>query len=101
MTNESRALGLDELEYYQRIHNRNTWVARLILLSVIFGMLSINMWMTQRNYEALVINVDQARLAQVHMLDITVGRVKKLEKRIDSLERTLVEQRQQDALAAR
>ena len=101
MTQDQKASGLDQLEYYQRIHSRNTWIARLVLLSVIFGMLSVNMWMTQRNYEALVINVDQARLAQVHMLDITVSRVKKLEKRIDSLERTIHEQRTQEAVATR
>jgi flagellar biosynthesis/type III secretory pathway M-ring protein FliF/YscJ len=101
MSHQVKEKGLDSLEYYQRLHSRNTWIARLILLTVIFGMMSMNMWMTQRNYEALVINVDQARLAQVHMLDITVSRVKKLEKRFDSLERTILEQRAQAAVTAR
>jgi hypothetical protein len=101
MDKMSRGTGLDKLDYYQGIHSRNTFYARLVLLTVIFGMLSANMWMTQRNYEALVINVDQARLAQVHMLDITVSRVKKLEKRFDSLERTILEQRNQEAVATR
>ena len=45
--------------------------------------------------------MDQARLAQVHMLDITVNRVKKLEKRIESLERTIENQRAEQAVAAR
>ena len=101
MTQEERSTGLDQLEFYQRIQSRNTWVARFVLLAVVFGMMSANMWMTQRNYEALVINVDQARLAQVHMLDITVNRVKKLEKRIESLERTIENQRAEQAVAAR
>ena len=101
MSHQVREKGLDSLEYYQRLHSRNTWIARLVLLTIIFGMMSMNMWMTQRNYEALVINVDQARLAQVHMLDITVSRVKKLEKRFDSLERTILGQRAQAAVAAR
>jgi hypothetical protein len=35
------------------------------------------------------------------MLDITVSRVKKLEKRFDSLERTILEQRAQAAVTAR
>jgi len=78
---------LQQLEYFQQIQRRHTWMARALLLSVLVGLLGISMWMTQRNYEAMLINVDQARLAQVNLFEAEMARLKKVEAKVDLLYR--------------
>ena len=89
---------VDELEYFRKIHHRNTFIARVVLLTTILGMMGLYMWMSQRNYETVIINVDQTRLAQVQIMEATIRRVKRLEAKIDKLEDVIVQQ--QDGLAA-
>jgi len=62
---------LEALEYYRSLHARHTFWARVALLTAIVGMLGANMWLSQRNYTALLVNVDQVRLAQADMIDQT------------------------------
>ena len=54
-----------QLEFYTQKEAKRTFVARAVLLTLIFGMLSANMWMTKRNHEAILVNIDQSRLEQV------------------------------------
>ena len=77
---------LKKLEYYQAKEARRTMIARVILLSVIIGMLGLNMWLTQRNYDALVINMNQARLDQDQFHEFTTIRLKGVEEQLDLLQ---------------
>lgn len=54
-----------QLEFYTQQEARRTFIARAVMLTLIFAMLSANMWMTKRNHEAILVNIDQARLEQV------------------------------------
>jgi hypothetical protein len=77
---------VDQLEYYQAIERRNTWVARAMLLGVIMAMLGANMWMSQRNYESMLINMDQTRLAQMNLFEAEIERFRKLEDKVEDLQ---------------
>lgn len=86
---------LDQLEYFQQIHRRNTWLARAMLLGVLMSMLFVQMWMTQRNYDAMIINVDQTRMAQVNLFEAQVERIRKLEVRVIDLQQSVARQQAQ------
>jgi hypothetical protein len=83
---------LDQLEYFQQIQRRNTWLARAMLLGVLMSMLFVQMWMTQRNYDAMIINVDQTRIAQVNLFEAQVERIRKLEARVITLQQSVARQ---------
>jgi len=101
MDRQDEKFSLDQLEYYQKIQQRNTWLARAMLLSVLVGLLCMNMWMTQRNYEAMLINVDQTRLAQVNLFEAQVERIRQLEARMVLLQQTVQQQQpHKDALVS-
>ena len=68
------------LEFYQQQAAKRTMVARLVLLASIVGMLAANIHLSQRNYEALLINLDQARSAQAQLAEVTWARLEALEK---------------------
>jgi hypothetical protein len=77
---------VDQLEYYQAIDRRNTWMARALLLGVIMAMLGANMWMSQRNYESMLINMDQTRLAQMNLFEAEMERIRQLEDKVAELQ---------------
>ena len=87
MANDDGSFTVDQLEYYQAIARRNTWIARALLLTVIMSMLGANMWMSQRNYESMLINVDQARLAQMNLFEAEMERIRQLEVQVAELQK--------------
>ncbi len=77
---------LKRLEYYQRREARRTFVARTLLLSVIFGMLGANMWMTNKVHEDMITTMDQARLEQSTLIDAQQGTLEAIDTRLGMLE---------------
>jgi hypothetical protein len=57
-----------------------------MLLGVIMSMLGANMWMSQRNYESMLINVDQTRLAQMNLFEAEMERIRQLEAQVVALQ---------------
>jgi len=97
---------LSKLEYFQHLHARHTLWARAVLLAIIFGMLAINMWQTQRNYTAVIINMDQARMAQADIDEANANRLAEIsgelaKLRADVATLTAAAQAQDPSLAAR
>jgi hypothetical protein len=86
MESNDATFTVDQLEYYQAISRRNTWLARAMLLSVIMSRLGANMWMSQRNYESMLINVDQTRLAQMNLFEAEMERIRQLESQVVALQ---------------
>lgn len=80
---------LQALEYYTQQAARRTFYSRLALLTLIFSMLAANMWLTQRNYEAMIINLNQTRLAQDQLHDRTAVRLDEMEQQILHLQHTV------------
>lgn len=98
-----RLLILESLETYNQEHARHTLISRVLLLGVIFGGIALNLWMTNRNYEALIISIDHEREASVDIFDRTnaeLGKmqaeIQRLQTSVDTLEKRLASQ---DALA--
>jgi len=91
---------VDQLEYYQAIERRNTWMARALLLGVIMAMLSANMWMSQRNYESMLINMNQTRLAQMNLFEAEMERIRQLETQVADLQTKAGEIQVEDGLAS-
>ena len=58
--------------------------------------------MTQRNHDAMLINMDQTRLAQVNLFEAQIERIRKLEARVVTLQKAaaLQEQRNQRAMVS-
>ncbi len=82
---------LERLEYYRQLHARHTLYARVALLAVIVGMLGANMWLTQRNYHSIVVNMDQTRLAQDQLIDSQAALADEQARRLTALEARLAE----------
>ena len=80
---------LEKLEYFQAQQARKTLVARTVLVVLIFGMLSANMWLTSRNYDHMLINLDQARSAQAKLEETTWRHLKGLDDRLAVIESSL------------
>jgi cell division protein FtsB len=80
---------IQKLEYYQLKEAQKTMVARVVLLTVIIGMLGLNMWLTQRNYEDLVINLNQTRIEQDQLHDSTTARLRTMEQQMEQLQATV------------
>jgi len=80
---------VQQLEFYQRKAARRTFWSRVVLLVVIFGMMTTNATLTQRNYEAMLINVNQARLGQMQLHEATLQKLDEIDQRLGALEATV------------
>ena len=89
MDQQSPSFDIQTLDYYQNRAARRTLISRVVLLTMIFGMLAANMWLTERNYKALVINVDQALLAQDQLHEQTTARLEEMEGQLGELQLAL------------
>ena len=58
----------------------------MVLITLIFGMQALNLWMTQRNYDAMIIDVDASRQAASQIDEQTTVRLEALSRRLDSIE---------------
>jgi len=88
-TDRDPGVDLEALDYYRTLHGKHTLWARVALLTVIFGMLGVTMWLTQRNYRTVILNVDQIRLAQAEMIDRQAEMMEKQDQRIALLQQSL------------
>lgn len=78
-----------DLEEFHDRHARDTWWARVVLITLIFGMQGLNLWMTQRNYDAMIIDVDASRQAASQIDEQTTLRLETLSRRLESMQAQL------------
>ena len=82
---EVRLIDAAWLEWHQSKVERRTLVARVSLVLLFVGMLLGNLWMTERMHEAMLINVDQARLAQVLLQEANYTKLEGLEQDVSAI----------------
>ena len=82
---EVRLIDAAWLEWHQAKVERRTLVARVSLILLFVGMLLGNLWMTERMHEAMLINVDQARLAQVLLQEANYKKLEGLEQDVSAI----------------
>lgn len=76
---------LSQLEYMQsQLHRRNR-AMRMVLTLLLLGALAFNFLVLTQIHDAVLVNVDQARLAQMDLNDLTRARLEALEVKIDRL----------------
>lgn len=80
------AVNVKDLEEFHDRHARDTWWARVVLITLIFGMLGLNLWMSERNYEAMIIDVDASRMAASQIDEQTTARLEALARRLEAIE---------------
>ncbi len=85
----SPPLELKDLEDLHERHARDTRWARASLLLLIFGMLSLNLWMTNSIYTALTIDIDASRMAMAEIEAQSAVRMEALDKRLAAIETRL------------
>ena len=78
-----------DLEEFHERHARDTWWARVVLITLIFGMLGLNLWMTQSLSDAMMIDVDASRMAEADIDEQTTQRLDALAKKLDEIEARL------------
>ncbi len=83
------AINAHDLEEFHERHARETYWARVVLITLVFGMQALNLWMTQRNYEAMIIDVDASRQAASEIDEQTTVRLESLNKRLEAIEAKL------------
>jgi hypothetical protein len=83
------AINVRDLEEFHERHARDTYWARVALITVIFGMLALNLWMTDRSYEAMMVDVDASRLAASQLEEQSTVRLEALGKRLEAIEARL------------
>lgn len=79
-------VAVHDLEEFHERHARDTWWARVVLITVIFSMLGMNLWMSQRNYEAMMINIDASRMGASEIDEQTTLRLEALDHRLSVIE---------------
>ena len=72
------------LSYFRDIRERRSWMARMTVLVAVIGLLGLNSYLLFLSTDAIVMNVDQARLEQSELTE-------RLESRIDQLEADIEE----------
>lgn len=82
---------IHHLEFYRKQDARRTLVARAALLGVIIAMLGVNMLMTWSTHQAMLTNLDQARLGQVTMDEQSEARMAALSLKVDRLEQQVAD----------
>ena len=83
------AVNVKDLEEFHDRHARDTWWARVVLITLIFGMLGLNLWMSKRNYDAMMIDVDASRMAASQIDEQTTARLEALARRLEDIEARL------------
>lgn len=78
-----------DLEEFHERHARDTYWARVVLITLIFGMVALNLWMSERSYDAMIIDVDASRMAADEIDQQTTLRLEQLDKHLDEIEARL------------
>ncbi len=78
-----------DLEEFHERHAKDTWWYRVSLMTLIFGMLAVNLWMTSRSYTAMMIDVDTSRITASAIDDQTTARLDEITRRLERIEARL------------
>jgi hypothetical protein len=78
-----------DLEEYHARHAKDAWWARVALLTLVFGMLGLNLWMTVRSYDAMMVDIDASRIAMDEINEQTTIRLDAIERRLAAIDARL------------
>ena len=88
---------VDKLEYFQKRQERRTWYARVTLLFSLVFLIFLNIWTSFVQHESAmaelaiirseqISNIDQARLGQVELQELTESQLNELAAAVSALD---------------
>jgi hypothetical protein len=77
------------LEFYTRQEASRQLVTRVLLITAVIMMLFVNMFQSERNYEAILVNVNQARLEAVALEEAHEARLAGMKEQLRAVETAL------------
>jgi hypothetical protein len=75
-----------KLGYFERIRKRRAWTARVTILTIILGLLVLNVYLMFLSTNAIVLNIDMARIEQSDQADLIHARIARVERHIGEIE---------------
>lgn len=81
---------LAQLRYYKDIKERRSWIARVTVLVIALGLLSLNTYLMFVSTSTIVLNIDLARIEQSDQVDLIHARLDAMDRRLDVADQTAV-----------
>ncbi len=81
---------LAQLRYYKDIKERRSWIARVTVLVIALGLLSLNTYLMFVSTSTIVLNIDLARIEQSDQVDMLHVRLDAMDRRIAASSATAV-----------
>ncbi len=75
-----------QLRYWRDRTEKRSWMARMTVLVAVVGLLILNTYLLFLSSDAVILNIDQARLEQTALTERLEARIGELEGRIGELE---------------
>ncbi len=75
-----------KLAYFERIRKRRAWTARVTILTIILGLLVLNVYLMFVSMNTIVLNIDMARIEQSDQADLVHARIARLERHVADIE---------------
>ena len=66
---------LENLSYFKDIRERRAWIARMTVLIAVLGLLILNIFLMYISANAIILNIDLARLEQSDQFDLVEKRL--------------------------
>ncbi len=82
---EEQRKELESLSYFKDIRERRAWIARMTVLLAVLGLLVLNIFLMYVSSNAVILNIDLARLEQSDQFDLVERKIDFLNSDIDAL----------------
>jgi hypothetical protein len=77
---------LKQLSYFKDLRERRAWMARMTVLIAVLGLLILNVYLMYLSTNAVILNIDLARLEQSDQFDVIERRMELLDRDVGRLE---------------
>ncbi len=82
---------VSQLGYWRSRREKRTWTGAVTIIVALFGLLSLNTYLMFLSTDAVIMNIDQARLEQSDQVDRLEFELAHLENQIATLQQSLKE----------
>ena len=82
---------LKDLSYFKDIRERRAWMARMTVLIAVLGLLILNIYLMYLSSNAVILNIDLARLEQSDQFDLVERRLELLSRDVGALKMSAAE----------
>ena len=83
---------LKDLSYFKDIRERRSWMARMTVLLAVLGLLILNIYLMYLSSNAVILNIDLARLEQSDQFDLMDRRLELLDNDVRLLRQRVLDE---------